>query len=282
MADATKDLQVRKFDPSIKRAEIKAAEAKVYYGALLNVASGDTEVSHAGDDSGSRFYGVAAQRGDAGDTIDIYTDGVYGPYTHSDGSLTIANEGDYVCCGADDSTVQSRGSSTNSVVVGKIHKVRSATTVDIKLSGGGSDDADDLRDDLAKTTDGNGGDLVGIYDAGSLITAENVTDALQEIFAKKPLAYATAGLTIAEVTGGGTPSSGKYTIDASGTFSAITAVIGWRITTAAGTPANCASPSLGPIISGTNLEFTWLKEDAATAADDTTVVFGITCIGTAV
>jgi hypothetical protein len=302
---------------------LDTGEADVKKNAILKYNTGDSSsVQHGGDDASAEFAGIAVQAGSAGEYIDVETEGIFGPYTHADGSLTDANIGDVVCMGADDNSVTSFSSATNKNVIGVIHSVPSATTVDVLVglglkgaidhssSGGGLTASEVALADaggnyaaatveaafaeLASASNGEGASIIKIEDSGGIITATEVEGALAEnraaidVLEALPevtngVIHATGNQTIATVTrAAGAPTAGVYTIDCSGTFSAITEVLGWAISTAPADPTACATLSLGPSISSTDVTMTWRKEDASTAADDASVVFTVTCLGTAV
>lgn len=114
---------------------IKAAEADVYRGALLNAQSSALliggAVVHASNTAGQVFMGVAVDDGAGGDNIRVVRDGKAGPYTYSGGGLDSNAEGNLVYCGADDNTV----AGTGHVLIGTIYRVNNPT------GGGGAGDS---------------------------------------------------------------------------------------------------------------------------------------------
>lgn len=113
---------------------LAAAQADAKKGALMAYDAGASSVlKHCADTANFEFAGVVLDGGSAGETLQLATDGIFGPYTHSGGSLTAANIGDIVCAGADDQTVQTAAAATNDVIVGRIHEVVSASLVMIRI-----------------------------------------------------------------------------------------------------------------------------------------------------
>jgi len=265
---------------------IDAGQADVKKGAILMYNTGDSySVQHGVDGASSKFAGIALEDGAAGDTIQVATEGIFGPYTHGVGSLGDDDIGVPVCFGADDNHVTSAANAVYDKYVGVIYSAPSATTCMVRV---GLDIVGLL--DYAASGGGLTASEIPIADSGNLFTTDDVESALAQaqtavdaIEAKNGLSYATANRKIATITrNAGAPTAGVYTVDCSATFSALTDIIGAPvITTAAGTLSNCQFIT-AVAISGTDVTITAKKSDGTTAADDASIVFKVTVIGTAV
>ena len=137
-----------------------------------------------------------------------------------------------------DATFSTMTTSSASITGGTISGITDLAVAD---GGTGASDAAGARTnldlnsatDLASTTNGKGASLIGIEDAGSLITATTVEGALQELAsggsAYNPASVAITGGTInGTVIGGSSASAGTFTnLAYTGTFSGGTGV--WNI-----------------------------------------------------
>jgi hypothetical protein len=249
MADLATELQGFQSISHTPSSEFKIATAAgvtVAKGALLKrVNATPTVVDHAGDDTVCKFAGIALQGGAPGDRIAIMTDGIAGPYTHADGSLTDSNIGDAVYMGADDQTVTSKASATNDQPIGLIASVLSATRVNIMIG---------------KNIDA----LVRYVDANT--TGDTLN--LKHTVTGKTLAYAITGAI----------SGGVATAAFVGVLTTINAILAHVVSTAATTLANATFVSL-TAVSGTDAQLTVKKSDTTTAGDDAAVRFRVTVLG---
>jgi hypothetical protein len=193
---------------------VKAA-THIYRGSMVCINTANGYAYPGADTANFVFVGFAEEEADntsgadGAKSVRCRRNGIV-RIAKTGGTVAITEVGSVVCCDANqtvsqDQTCEPLATATNKIIVGTVVGVDTPEDfwwVAIWALGVQNLDvsACSTTTELALTTNGHGADNIGLYDAGSLVTATNVADAIQEAYVGLKTAQAFLNLPLGSFT----------------------------------------------------------------------------------